>query len=73
VHGHLSVRLAEEGGAHPRRRAGKKHDAKGGDRKAKKAFAAGRLLGHEEARAARVLKKAQRDYAAFAEAKPFWT
>ena len=40
--------------------------------RAKKAFAAGRLSGREEARVASVLKDAERAYLAFAEAKPFW-
>jgi triphosphatase len=50
------------------------HDASGKQRvgRAKKAFAAGRLSGREEARIASVLKDAERAYSAFAEAKPFW-
>jgi triphosphatase len=40
---------------------------------ARKAFAAGRLSGHEEARIAPVLKEAKRAYKAFAKAKPFWS
>ena len=50
------------------------HDASGKQRegRAKKAFAAGRLSGREEARVASVLKDAERAYRAFAEAKPFW-
>ena len=47
----------------------------GGKRKsrsANKAFAAGRLSGREEARIAAVLKDAERAYARFAKAKPFW-
>jgi hypothetical protein len=40
---------------------------------AQKAFAAGRLSGHEEARMSSVLKEAERAYAGFAKAKPFWT
>jgi hypothetical protein len=43
-----------------------------GNGSAKKAFAAGRLAGHEEARVAPVLKEAERAYAEFAEAKPYW-
>jgi hypothetical protein len=39
---------------------------------AKKAFAAGRLSGREEARIASALEEAERAYAAFSEAKPFW-
>jgi len=37
-----------------------------------KAFAAGRLSGHEEARIVSVLKDAKRAYEKFAKAKPFW-
>jgi len=50
------------------------HDASGKQRegRAKKAFAAGRLSGREEARVASVLKEAEWAYRAFAEAKPFW-
>jgi hypothetical protein len=44
-----------------------------GGRAAKKAFAAGRLSGREEARIAAVLKEAEQAYAAFAEAKSFWS
>ena len=49
-------------------------DASGKQRegRAKKAFAAGRLSGREEARIASVLKDAQLAYHAFATAKPFW-
>lgn len=36
------------------------------------AFVAGRLSGREEARVASVLKDAERAYASFAKAKPFW-
>ena len=46
--------------------------AKQREGRAKKAFAAGRLSGREEARVASVLKDAERAYRAFAEAKPFW-
>ena len=45
----------------------------GGGRAAKKAFAAGRLSGREEARIAAVLKEAEQAYAAFPEAKSFWS
>jgi len=50
-------------------------DARGKQRpvRAKKAFAAGRLSGREEARIAYVLKDAQRAYRAFTKAKPFWS
>jgi triphosphatase len=41
--------------------------------RAKKAFAAGRLSGREEARIASVLKNAERAYRTFAKAKPFWS
>jgi inorganic triphosphatase YgiF len=40
--------------------------------RAKTAFVAGRLSGREEARIAPVLKEADRAYAAFAKAKPYW-
>lgn len=42
-------------------------------RRAKKAFAAGRLSGREEARFAPVLQAAVRAHKDFAKAKPFWT
>jgi inorganic triphosphatase YgiF len=41
--------------------------------RAKKAFAAGRLSGREEARIASVLKNAERAHRTFAKAKPFWS
>ncbi len=41
--------------------------------RARKAFAAGRLSGREEARAQTVLKDAQRAYSLFAKAKPYWS
>jgi CHAD domain-containing protein len=41
--------------------------------RANKAFAAGRLSGREEARISPVLQEAERAYAAFTRAKPFWT
>ena len=62
VHEGLTERLAtahENGGKRQRRAANK-------------AFAAGRLSGREEARIASVLKDAQRAYARFAKARPFW-
>jgi len=62
VHEELSKRLVEGSAAGGKRRGGR----------AKKAFAAGRLSGREEARIAPVLKDAGRAYAAFAEATPFW-
>jgi CHAD domain-containing protein len=61
VHEQLSERLADSADTR------KRHGAE-----AKKAFAAGRLSGREEARLAPVLAQAQQAYAAFAEAKPFW-
>jgi hypothetical protein len=41
-------------------------------RTANKAFAAGRLSGREEARIDSVFKDAERAYASFAKARPFW-
>jgi triphosphatase len=41
-------------------------------RRIKKAFAAGRLAGREEARFTSAMNDAERAYAAFARAKPFW-
>jgi CHAD domain-containing protein len=63
VHEELSERLAHSKGGSRRRRS---------DLPAKKAFAAGRLSGREEARIAPVIEDAQRAYAGFAKAKPFW-
>jgi triphosphatase len=60
VHENLTERIAEAPDA--KRRGGR----------ARKAFAAGRLSGREEARIASVLKDAERAYDAFAQAKPFW-
>jgi hypothetical protein len=59
VHGDLSAGLAQddEGSRRQHRR---------------RAFAAGRLSGFEEARMASVLRGADRAYRAFAKAKPFW-
>ena len=62
VHEELSERLADGKSGGRRRRSDP----------AKKAFAASRLSGREEARIAPVLEEAERAYAAFAEAKPFW-
>jgi inorganic triphosphatase YgiF len=42
-------------------------------RRARKAFAAGRLAGREEARFTTTMNDAERAYAAFARAKPFWS
>ena len=47
-------------------------NGKGHRGRAKKAFAAGRLSGREEARISSVLKDAERAYGAFTKAKPFW-
>jgi triphosphatase len=60
VHGGLSAGLAQDGD---------------GTRKMhrRKAFAAGRLSGFEEARMASVLRDANRACRAFARSKPFWT
>ena len=41
--------------------------------RAKKAFAAGRLSGREEARVPSVLKEAERAHEDLATAKPFWS
>jgi CHAD domain-containing protein len=41
--------------------------------RSKKAFAAGRLSGREEARMASVLKSVEKSFRAFAKADPFWT
>jgi hypothetical protein len=60
VHESLSARMLEA------------NDAKSTRDRAKKAFAAGRLSGREEARVASVLKRAQHAYRSFAEAKPYW-
>jgi inorganic triphosphatase YgiF len=60
VHERLSERIVDA------------QDASGKQGRAKKAFAAGRLSGREEARIASVLKDAQLAYHAFAKAKPFW-
>jgi CHAD domain-containing protein len=62
VHEGLTERLvdAQENGDKPKRGA------------AKEAFAAGRLSGREEARFDSVLKDAERAYARFAKARPFW-
>jgi CHAD domain-containing protein len=61
VHENLTERLAEASDG--KRRRGR----------ARKAFAAGRLSGREEARIASVLKDAERAYEVFAKAKPFWS
>ena len=64
VHEEMSKRLLEGVDSDGKRRGG---------RAAKKAFAAGRLSGREEARIAAVLKEAEQAYAAFVEAKSFWS
>jgi inorganic triphosphatase YgiF len=62
VHEELSAQLLPGDDDHVRR----------GNGSAKKAFAAGRLAGHEEARVVPVLKEAQHAYTEFARAKPYW-
>jgi len=62
VHEQLSEQFLDGGHISDNQRAGR----------ARKAFAAGRLSGREEARIALVLRDAKRAYAAFAKAKPFW-
>jgi triphosphatase len=63
VHEELSEQLVEgdDAGREPRHHG-----------RAKEAFAAGRLAGHEEARIAPILKEAEWAYAAFVKATPFW-
>src|SRR5262245_24377322 len=63
VHEKLSERFVE----------GSDVSDKGRVSRARKAFAAGRLSGREEARIAPVLKEAKRAYKAFAKRKPFWS
>jgi triphosphatase len=63
VHAGLSERIVDARDASGKLREGR----------AKKAFAAGRLSGHEEARIASVLEDAHRAYRAFSKAKPFWS
>jgi inorganic triphosphatase YgiF len=62
VHEDLSAGLAQQ-------------DADGTSRRLRrrKAFAAGRLSGFEEARVSSVLREAERAYRVFARAKPFWS
>jgi hypothetical protein len=43
------------------------------DRRARRAFAAGRLSGREGARSAPVMKEAERAYSAFAKVASFWS
>ena len=62
VHETLTKRIIDVQDARGKRRRGR----------AKKAFAAGRLFGREEARTASVLRDAERAYGVFAKAKPFW-
>ena len=62
VHEQLSERLVDNSDTGRKRR---------GDR-AKKAFAAGRLSGREEARAEPLLKEAERAHTTVVKAKPFW-
>jgi inorganic triphosphatase YgiF len=63
VHEGLSERIVEAQGA----------DGKVRDGHLRKAFAAGRLSGREEARIASVLKDAEHAYRAFAKTRPFWS
>jgi CHAD domain-containing protein len=63
VHGKLSERFLDGDNQGNKERAGP----------TRKAFAAGRLSGREEARIAPVLKGANRAYKVFASAKPFWS
>jgi triphosphatase len=63
VHEGLSERIVDAQDASGKEREGR----------AKKAFAAGRLSGREEARIASVLNDAECAYRAFAKAKPFWS
>jgi triphosphatase len=63
VHAGLTERIVDAQDGRDKQREGR----------AKKAFAAGRLSGHEEARTASVLKDAERAYRGFTEAKPFWS
>jgi CHAD domain-containing protein len=62
VHAGLTEQLVDVQDARDKQREGR----------AKKAFAAGRLSGHEEARIASVLKDAERAYRGFSQVKPFW-
>ena len=62
VHEELTAQIADTKEITGKRRAGR----------TKKAFAAGRLSGREEARAISVLKDAQHAYRGFARAKPYW-
>ena len=63
VHEGLSEQIVDAQEASDKEREGR----------AKKAFAAGRLSGREEARIAPVLNDAERAYRAFAKAKAFWS
>ena len=63
VHAGLTERIVDAQDARDKQREGR----------ATKAFAAGRLSGHEEARIASVLKDAERAYRGFSKAKPFWS
>jgi len=62
VHEELSAGLAQE----------KNGDGSRRKVRAKKAFAAGRLSGHEEARVQSAMAEAERAYRVFARVKPFW-
>jgi triphosphatase len=63
VHEKLSERFVDGDDASDKGRVGR----------TRKAFAAGRLSGREEARVAPALKEAKRAYKAFAKEKPFWS
>jgi CHAD domain-containing protein len=63
VHAGLTERIVDTQDARDKQREGR----------ATKAFAAGRLSGHEEARIASVLKDTERAYRGFTKAKPFWS
>ena len=63
VHAGLTERIVDTQDVRDKQREGR----------ATKAFAAGRLSGHEEARIASVLKDAERAYRGFTKAKPFWS
>ena len=63
VHARMTERIVDARDASGKQREGR----------ATKAFAAGRLSGHEEARIASVLKDAERAYCGFTKAKPFWS
>ncbi|HKF07951.1 MAG TPA: hypothetical protein VKB89_04405, partial [Xanthobacteraceae bacterium] len=63
VHSGLTERIVDTQDARDKQREGR----------TKKAFAAGRLSGHEEACIASVVKDAESAYRGFTKAKPFWS